>query len=430
MHTNAGVNIIPWAYNPSVADTQRRGLPGARLPAELLHRSADRPGRSGAVQRRVAARTTGCTTCSASLPAPGSWPTPVATAPASSRRTPAWTRTRTGTCPALIYTSGAARAPYKLTLGPTILDGQAGAASKQSVTVTATADDAAFGAAGFGKPTGAERHGGAHLRRHGAVGRRQARPMKIKGKGTSVTATATVDRGRSRCWPTCRPRTPTATGAPPARSGSPRPDLHPDSSDHAVEPPLSRTNPVHPTKGNLLMASARNRRLWRPLLAASAAATVGLGDGVGTQRTRHQLRTRHRCATRRCTPSRSGRPTGTPSLWLIGSRHAASTCSRCGPAMSSTSWATTATAARLASLSGVTVVGRTPAAPVGPIPQGTGQPGQHPAEAPAGQEVPDVLRRLPDDEGLRPVRERPAEEVPRPGAEVRSSARPGPARTT
>ena len=97
--------------------------------------------------------------------------------------------------PGLIYTSGAARMPYKLTLGPTIVKVKAGAVSKQSVTVTATADDGALGAIGFGKPK-AQNVKAARI----YVGTApwdggKAVDMKIEGKGTSVTATATVKTG-------------------------------------------------------------------------------------------------------------------------------------------------------------------------------------------------------------------------------------------
>ena len=55
--------------------------------------------------------------------------------------------------PGLYYDAAAARTPYQLSLGPTVLNVKAKAASG-SVTVTATADDNAYGSNGAGRPAG------------------------------------------------------------------------------------------------------------------------------------------------------------------------------------------------------------------------------------------------------------------------------------
>jgi hypothetical protein len=97
--------------------------------------------------------------------------------------------------PGLLYTSGAARMPYKLTLGPTVVKAKVGTATARSVTVTATADDNALGASGYGRPS-AQNVKAARI----YVGTApwdggQAATMKIHGSGNSVTATANVKTG-------------------------------------------------------------------------------------------------------------------------------------------------------------------------------------------------------------------------------------------
>lgn len=99
--------------------------------------------------------------------------------------------------PGLVYSAGAARTPYRLSLGPTILSVKAktdGADAK----VTATADDNAYGASGVGRPT-AQTVTAARIFTDAAPwdgGTPQA--MDVQGSGTSVTASSTVPRGAKR----------------------------------------------------------------------------------------------------------------------------------------------------------------------------------------------------------------------------------------
>lgn len=96
--------------------------------------------------------------------------------------------------PGLYYDAAAARTPYKLALGPTVLKVSA-KGSGSNVTVTATADDDAFGASGVGRPA-AQKVKAAQI----YVGKAPwdggtAKAMKIKGNGTRVTASIDVKKG-------------------------------------------------------------------------------------------------------------------------------------------------------------------------------------------------------------------------------------------
>jgi hypothetical protein len=197
MHTDAGVNIIPWDYDPSVQTPNDAGL--RALGFRQSYFTGLETGQAGQVLYSVGGGTDDWAYDVLGI-ASGTWELAdtggdcVGFFPAYSCMD-AYADTYV---PALVYTSGAARAPYKLTLGPTIAKVKAGAPTKQSVTVTATADDAALGASGFGRPT-AQKVKAARI----FVGTApwdggKAVAMKIQGKGTSVTATATVKTGSKR----------------------------------------------------------------------------------------------------------------------------------------------------------------------------------------------------------------------------------------
>jgi carboxypeptidase T len=97
--------------------------------------------------------------------------------------------------PGLVYTAGAARMPYKLSLGPTILSAQTKAPSGDTVTVVAKADDDAYGASGIGRPTPKDVIAARIYVGKPPLDGGKAIAMKIKGEGTSVTATANVKMG-------------------------------------------------------------------------------------------------------------------------------------------------------------------------------------------------------------------------------------------
>jgi hypothetical protein len=99
--------------------------------------------------------------------------------------------------PGLYYDAAAARTPYKLALGPTMLEVSA-KGSGAKVTVTATADDDAYGNSGVGRPA-AQKVTAARIYVGTAPwdgGKAQA--MDIKGSGTRVDATISVSKGAKK----------------------------------------------------------------------------------------------------------------------------------------------------------------------------------------------------------------------------------------
>src|SRR6478609_5870499 len=116
------------------------------------------------------------------------------------------------------------------------------------------------------------------------------------------------------------------------------------------------------------MSSARNRRLWRPLLAASAAVTVGLGmasvpSALATTSGSSQVRDQ----TMYDISVRAVDGNAVALAARLMSRGFDVLESRQGAVLHVLG--TTATASRLAGLSGLRVVGKVGAAPAGPIPQ-------------------------------------------------------------
>ncbi len=192
MHTDGGVNLIPWDYDSGVKTPNDAGF--RALGFRQSYFTGLPTGQSGEVLYDVGGGTDDWVYSKLGVPA-GTWELadtcwvfgffPPYTCMDSFAKT---------YVPGFVYTSGAARMPYKLTLGPTILDASA-KASGASVAVSATADDGALGASGFGKPT-AQNVTAARI----FVGTApwdggQSSAMKIKGKGTSVTVSSSVKTG-------------------------------------------------------------------------------------------------------------------------------------------------------------------------------------------------------------------------------------------
>jgi hypothetical protein len=99
--------------------------------------------------------------------------------------------------PALVYSAEGARAPYQIGLGPIIVDISA-KASGGSVVVTAKADDDAFGATGYDRPKAVKVTAARIFVGTAPWDGGKAQDMKIKGSGTSVTATADVKAGNKK----------------------------------------------------------------------------------------------------------------------------------------------------------------------------------------------------------------------------------------
>ena len=96
--------------------------------------------------------------------------------------------------PGLFYDAAAARTPYKLSLGPTVLTAKV-QASGGSVKVTATADDNAYGTSGVGRPAAQKVTAGRIFVGKAPWAGGTSKAMTVQGSGTSVTLTATVTPG-------------------------------------------------------------------------------------------------------------------------------------------------------------------------------------------------------------------------------------------
>jgi carboxypeptidase T len=99
--------------------------------------------------------------------------------------------------PSLYYAAAAARTPYKLSLGPTILDIGA-KASGGTVKVTATADDDAFGTGPVGRPSGQKVKAGRIYVGTAPWDGGTSQSMTVQGNGTSVTLLANVAPGSKK----------------------------------------------------------------------------------------------------------------------------------------------------------------------------------------------------------------------------------------
>ena len=394
------------------ARAQRHRAAVDGVPAELLQPLHDRTVRRGALRRRR--RTSDDFTYSDLGIASFTWELDGSGAGCAGEFLPLYScmdAYEANNLPGLYYDAAAARTPYQLSLGPTATSVTTSGAGA-SVTVTTAAKRLGVRRQRRRQAGRPERHGCAHLRRDGAVGRRygaahdhpRQRHLRSPRRRPST-------RAPRRPSPTCRRRTRRATGVRPSRSGSPRPDTR----RHARPPQLDK--PTHHERESAHGLGSNSTSL--------ASTPCGLGcchgrtcDGVDPPGRRRHVGflagarpddVRHLGA--------GGEPNRSPGGAVDVAR--LTTCWSPGRAPCSTCSGSTATRTRLAAVSGVQVVGSVRAAPVGPMPAGTRQPGQHPAAAAGRQEVRDLLRRLPHGEGVRPVRERPADEVPRAGQEDR-----------
>ena len=195
MHTDGGVNLIPWDYSATIQAPNDQGLRSLGLPAELLHGAARPASPVRSCTTWVAAPTTGPTRRWASPRAPGSSPTPARL----QRVLPAvqlhgLVREDLHPGPRLHRGGGAdavqalARPDHPQRVGQR-------SAPAAPVAVTATADDGALGASGFGRPTPQNVTAARIYVGTAPWDGGKAVAMKIQGKGTSVTATANVKQG-------------------------------------------------------------------------------------------------------------------------------------------------------------------------------------------------------------------------------------------
>ena len=100
----------------------------------------------------------------------------------------------TNNLPGLFYDAAAARTPYKLSFGPTVLSAKARLA-RAKVTVTASADDDAYGTGGVGRPAAQKVTAGRIFVGKAPWAGGTSKAMTVQGSGTSVTLTATVTPG-------------------------------------------------------------------------------------------------------------------------------------------------------------------------------------------------------------------------------------------
>jgi hypothetical protein len=99
--------------------------------------------------------------------------------------------------PGLFYDAAAARQPYKLSLGPTVLSVSA-KASGGSVKVTANADDGAYGTSGIGRPQAQNVTAGRIYLGKAPWDHGTPQSMTVQGSGSSVTLVANVSQGSKK----------------------------------------------------------------------------------------------------------------------------------------------------------------------------------------------------------------------------------------
>jgi hypothetical protein len=99
--------------------------------------------------------------------------------------------------PALYYTATAARAPYMYGQGPTTMNVKAKAKGGK-VSIKATSDDDAYGAAGVGRPTAKKVTDGRIYVGKAPWDGGKAKALKVKGSGTTVKLTGKVKAGKTK----------------------------------------------------------------------------------------------------------------------------------------------------------------------------------------------------------------------------------------
>jgi hypothetical protein len=194
-HTDGGVNLIPWDYTTQVQAPNDQGL--RTLGFRQSYYTALPTGQSGQVLYNVGGGTDDWAYSQLGI-ASGTWE--LADQSGCTGFFPPYTCMDSFAkryLPGLLYTAAAAREPYKLSLGPTVLS-VAAKDSGSSVTVTAKADDDAFGSNGVGRPTATNVTAARIFVGKAPWDGGKAVGMKIQGKGTSVTASASVKKGAQK----------------------------------------------------------------------------------------------------------------------------------------------------------------------------------------------------------------------------------------
>ncbi|HEY1330538.1 MAG TPA: M14 family zinc carboxypeptidase [Actinomycetota bacterium] len=189
-HTDGGVNLIPWDYTTSVQAPNDQGL--RTLAFRQSYYTSLPTGQAGQVLYDVGGGTDDWAYAALGI-ASGTWE--LADQSGCTGFFPPYSCMDSFAqryLPGLVYTAAAARTPYQLSLGPTILSARTQNPSGGTVTVVAKADDAALGTSGFGRPTpknvtDARIYVGTAPWDGGTPA-----TMQIQGQGTSVTATADV----------------------------------------------------------------------------------------------------------------------------------------------------------------------------------------------------------------------------------------------
>jgi murein tripeptide amidase MpaA len=192
-HTDAGVNLIPWDYSHQIQAPNDQGL--RTLAFRQSYYTNLRSGQAGQVLYDVGGGTDDWAYAELGIDT-GTWE--LADQSGCSGFFPPFTCMDSFAdryLPGLIYTAAAARMPYKLGLGPTILSAQTKAPSGDKVTVVAEASDAAFGSSGIGHPAAVKVTAGRIYVGTAPWDGGKAVAMTLKGTGTSVKATARVKMG-------------------------------------------------------------------------------------------------------------------------------------------------------------------------------------------------------------------------------------------
>lgn len=195
MHTDAGLVLLPWSYDSTVHAPNDAGLRSMAFRQSYFNHYA--AGQSGEVLYNAAGTSDDWTYATLGI---ASFTWELDGSGSCSGFLPPYScmdAYETNNLPGLFYDAAAARRPYKLSLGPTVLTAKAALATG-AVTVTATADDAAFGSSGVGRPGSQNVVAGRLYVGKAPWAHGTAQPMKVKGSGTSVTLKATVSPGAKR----------------------------------------------------------------------------------------------------------------------------------------------------------------------------------------------------------------------------------------
>jgi hypothetical protein len=192
-HTDAGVNIIPWDYSSQVQAPNDQGL--RTLGFRQSYFTAEPTGQSGQELYDVGGGTDDWAYAKFGIAA-ATWE--LADQSGCTGFFPPYTCMDSFAArylPGLIYTAGAARMPYSLSLGPTVLSVQAKNPSGGKITVVAKSDDGAYGTGGVGRPTPVKITAARIYVGTAPWDGGKAIAMTLDKKDISVTATAKVTMG-------------------------------------------------------------------------------------------------------------------------------------------------------------------------------------------------------------------------------------------